>query len=64
MVFGFGASSDLSRQIRAGAPADVFVSADSAQMDALETAGLVRAADRIDLLSNTLVVIVPTRRRS
>jgi molybdate transport system substrate-binding protein len=58
-VFNFGASSDLSRQIRAGAPADVFVSADTAQMDALEREGLVRAADRHDLLSNTLVVIVP-----
>jgi molybdate transport system substrate-binding protein len=58
-LFNFGASSDLSRQIRAGAPADVFFSADSAQMDALEHAGLVRAADRSDLLSNTLVVIVP-----
>ena len=58
-VFNFGASSDLSRQIRAGAPADVFFSADSAQMDALEREGLVRAADRSDLLSNTLVVIVP-----
>jgi molybdate transport system substrate-binding protein len=59
-VFNFGASSDLSRQIRAGAPADVFFSADGAQMDALEREGLVRASDRHDLLSNTLVVIVPT----
>jgi molybdate transport system substrate-binding protein len=58
-VFNFGASSDLSRQIRAGAPADVFLSADAAQMDALERDGLVRAADRSDLLSNTLVVVVP-----
>jgi len=58
-LFNFGASSDLSRQIRAGAPADVFFSADAAQMDALEREGLVRAADRTDLLSNTLVVIVP-----
>ena len=38
-VFNFGASSDLSRQIRAGAPADVFFSADTAQMDALEQRG-------------------------
>ena len=58
-VFNFGASSDLSRQIRSGAPADVFFSADSTQMDALEREGLVRATDRQDLLSNTLVVIVP-----
>lgn len=59
VVLSFGASSDLARQIRAGAPADVFVSADAAQMDALERAGLVRAADRADLVSNTLVVVVP-----
>lgn len=58
--FNFGASSDLSRQIRAGAPADLFVSADAAQMDALEREGLLRAGSRRDLLSNTLVVIVPT----
>jgi molybdate transport system substrate-binding protein len=58
-VFNFGASSDLARQIRAGAPADVFFSADSAQMDALERQGLVRTEGRSDLLSNTLVVIVP-----
>jgi len=57
--FNFGASSDLSRQIRAGAPADLFVSADAAQMDALEREGLLRADSRGDLLSNTLVVVVP-----
>lgn len=58
-LFNFGSSSDLARQIRAGAPADVFFSADAAQMDGLERQGLVRRADRVDLLSNTLVVIVP-----
>ena len=59
VVFNLGASSDLARQIRAGAPADVFFSADKAQMDGLEKEGLVRAADRVDLLSNALVVIAP-----
>ncbi len=59
VVFSFGASSTLARQIRAGAPAEIFLSADLAQMDALEKAGLVRAADRVDLVSNHLVVIVP-----
>jgi molybdate transport system substrate-binding protein len=61
VAFNFGASSDLGRQIRAGAPADVFFSADRTQMDGVEQAGLVRAADRVDLLSNTLVVVVPAR---
>jgi molybdate transport system substrate-binding protein len=58
-VFNFGASSDLARQILAGAPADVFFSADAAQMGLAIRQGLVRAGDRTDLLSNTLVVIVP-----
>jgi molybdate transport system substrate-binding protein len=59
VVLNLGSSNDLARQIRAGAPADVFLSADPAQMDGLERDGLVRAADRVDLLSNTLVVVVP-----
>ncbi len=59
VIFGLGASSDLARQIKAGAPADVFFSADEAQMNGLEAAGLVKAADRVNLLSNILVVVVP-----
>ena len=59
LVFNFGASSDLARQIKAGAPADVFFSADVAQMDGLEKDGLVRRGDRVDVLSNKLVAIVP-----
>jgi molybdate transport system substrate-binding protein len=58
-LLNLGASSDLGRQLRAGAPADVFFSADREQMDVVERAGLVRAADRVDLLSNALVVVVP-----
>ena len=57
--FSFGASSDLARQIQAGAPADVFFSADTAKMDALEKAGTVRRADRREFLTNQLVVVVP-----
>jgi molybdate transport system substrate-binding protein len=60
VVFNFGASSDLARQIKAGAPADVFFSADAAQMDGLIAAGLVLAKDRVNLLSNILVVVVPS----
>jgi molybdate transport system substrate-binding protein len=59
VVLNLGGSSDLARQIRAGAPADVFFSADAAQMDGLERAGLVRAEDRRDVLSNVLVAVVP-----
>jgi molybdate transport system substrate-binding protein len=60
VVFSFGASSDLARQIEAGAPADVFFSADTVKMDALERAGFVRPADRHEFLSNLLVVVVPS----
>jgi molybdate transport system substrate-binding protein len=62
-TFSFGASSTLAKQIVAGGPADVFLSADTAQMDSLEKAGLVRKEDRRDLLSNQLVVIVPALSR-
>jgi molybdate transport system substrate-binding protein len=64
VAFNFGGSSDLARQIKAGAPADVFFSADLARMDELERAGLVRAEDRVSLLSNVLVVIVPADSRA
>lgn len=60
VAFSFGGSNDLARQIQAGAPADVFYSADTAKMDALEKAGLVRAADTREFLSNVLVVVVPS----
>jgi molybdate transport system substrate-binding protein len=58
VLFSFAGSNALARQIEAGAPADVFVSADRERMDELERAGLVRPADRVDLLSNTLVVVL------
>ncbi|MFL5348346.1 MAG: molybdate ABC transporter substrate-binding protein [Hyalangium sp.] len=57
--FAFGASSDLARQAVAGAPADVFLSADTAKMDQVEKAGLIQAGSRVELLSNRLVVVVP-----
>jgi molybdate transport system substrate-binding protein len=59
VVFSLGASNDLARQIKAGAPADVFFSADEAQMDSLQADGLVRAAERLNVLSNVLVVVAP-----
>jgi molybdate transport system substrate-binding protein len=60
VVYSFGPSNDLQRQISAGAPADVFFSADTPKMDALEKAGLVRKADRREFLSNVLVIVVPS----
>ncbi len=59
VTFSFDASSRLARQIEAGAPADLFFSADAEWMDHLATGGLVDPATRVDLLGNTLVVVVP-----
>ncbi len=56
--FNLGASSTLARQIKEGAPADVFFSADEAKMDDLAKAGLIAADTRATLLSNTLVIVV------
>jgi molybdate transport system substrate-binding protein len=59
LVFNFAGSNALARQIREGAPADVFFSADEIQMDNLAEAGLIDPATRANLLSNTLVIVVP-----
>lgn len=57
--FNFAGSNTLARQIEAGAPADVFVSADRLQMDRLEEKHCVDPQTRKDVLGNTLVVITP-----
>src|SRR4051794_9784114 len=51
--FDFGGSSDLAAQIQQGAPADVFASADTANMDKLTADGL-EDGDPQDFASNTL----------
>src|SRR3954465_9326416 len=56
--FNFGASNMLARQIVNGAPVDVFVSADEAQMDVVERAGLILAGSRSKVTGNTLVLVV------
>jgi molybdate transport system substrate-binding protein len=63
LLFNFAGSDLLARQITAGAPADVFISADQAKMDALEKAGLVEPGTRRDLVSNSLVIAVPSDSR-
>jgi molybdate transport system substrate-binding protein len=55
----FDATSRLAAQIEAGAPADVFISADAEWMDTLASKHLVLADTRHDLLGNRLVVVVP-----
>ena len=59
-VLAFAASSALARQVEAGAPADLFVSADEQWMDVLAAKRRIVAASRRDLASNALVLIEPT----
>jgi molybdate transport system substrate-binding protein len=59
VVFNFGASNDLARQIVAARRADVFLSADEIQMDLVERAGLIEPGTRRRILSNSLVIVVP-----
>lgn len=55
----FAGSSSLARQIDAGAPADLYVSANPRWMDYLEERGRIDAGTRFDLLANRLVVVTP-----
>lgn len=57
LVASLAASSALARQIQQGAPADVFVSASTDWMDALEKDGLIDPASRFDLLGNRIVLV-------
>nr|WP_245647750.1 molybdate ABC transporter substrate-binding protein [Novosphingobium lentum] len=58
-VLSFASSSALARQVLAGAPADLFVSADEEWMDAIAAKGLVRRGTRVDFLGNRLVLVAP-----
>ena len=58
--FSYAASSALARQIEQGAPADVFISADSDWMDYLAQKGLIVSSSRRNLLTNHLALIAPS----
>jgi molybdate transport system substrate-binding protein len=58
VTFNFGGSDTLATQIKQGAPADVFASANEAQMKALGDAGMLAGAPKT-FARNRLVMIVP-----
>lgn len=58
--YNFAASGSLQQQIEQGARVDVFISAASRQMDALQGKGFIVANSRRNLLINSLVLVVPT----
>jgi molybdate transport system substrate-binding protein len=60
--FNLAGSNVLARQIVNGAPADVFISADEAQMDLVEKAGTVLAGSRVDIVGNQLAIVATPDR--
>lgn len=63
-VISFAASSALARQVAAGAPADLFVSADEPWMDDVARRGLIVPETRVSFLGNTLVIVAPVASRA
>jgi molybdate transport system substrate-binding protein len=57
--YNFGSSGELQKQIEAGAPVDLFVSAAARQMDELQAKGLIVPATRRVFASNALVAVKP-----
>lgn len=55
----FAGSGALAKQIEAGAPADLFISADNKWMDYLEGKGKIDHDSRVNLLGNALVLVAP-----
>jgi molybdate transport system substrate-binding protein len=60
VTYSFATTSSLAKQIEGGAPAAVFISADSKWMDYLAERNLIVGDSRRDLLSNRLVLIAPS----
>jgi len=59
IVNSFASSSTLARQIENGAPAEIFVSADTQWMDYVDKRGLIDSASRRSVIGNALVLIAP-----
>lgn len=63
LIYNLGASGALQQQIESGADVDVFISAATKQMDALESKGLLLDNTRRNLVTNRIVLIVPKSSR-
>jgi molybdate transport system substrate-binding protein len=59
VVFSFGATADLARQIENGAPFDVFAAADTAHVDQLERQGRITPGTRALYARGRLVMWLP-----
>jgi molybdate transport system substrate-binding protein len=59
IIYNLAAAGVLQSQIEQGAPADIFISAATNQVDALAKNNLIDTATRKNLVSNELVLIVP-----
>jgi molybdate transport system substrate-binding protein len=59
VVVSYAGSNALARQIEAGAPATLFISADLEWMDYVQKLGRVVAGTRRNLLGNDLVLVAP-----
>lgn len=64
VVASYGASNALAKQIEAGAPADLFISADLEWMDYVDRRKLAMPGTRVDLLRNALVLVAPAASTS